>query len=96
MEDKAVVLSHFSDALSEMAASIIDLENGYFKALHEVIIKTEKALCDVSHIDAHYISSIVTVMTSWQDVVQAAASHMEGVDTTTLPRALRRHVEGDP
>ena len=83
MENKAMVLSHFSDALSEMAASITDLENGYFKALHEVIIKTEKALCDVSRIDAHYVSCMVMVMTSWQEAVQAAASHMEGVDTTT-------------
>ena len=82
-EDEAVVLSHFSDTLSEMAASIMDLENGYFKALHEVIIETEKALCDVLHIDAHYISHVVMVMTSWQEVVQAATSHMEGVDTTT-------------
>ena len=83
MEDEATVLSHFSDALSEMAASIMDLENGYFKALHEVIIETERALCDVSHIDAHNISHVVMVMTSWQEVVQAAASHMEGIDTTT-------------
>ena len=83
MEDKATVLSHFSDALSEMAASIMDLENGYFKALHEVIIKMEKALHDVSCIDAQYISRMVTVMTSWQEVVQAATSHMEGIDTTT-------------
>ena len=83
MEDEAAVLSHFSDALSEMAGSIMDLENGYFKALHEVIIETEKALCDVSRIDAHYISRVVTVMTSWQKVVQAATSHMDGVDTTT-------------
>ena len=82
-DDKAAVLSHFSNALSEMAASIVGLENGYFKALHEVIIKTEKALHDVSHIDAHYVSHVVMVMTSWQEVVQAAASHMEGVDTTT-------------
>ena len=56
-EDEAAVLSHFSDALSE-----IDLENGYFKALHEVIIETEKALRDVSHIDTHYISCVVMVM----------------------------------
>ena len=83
MEDKAAVLSHFSDALSEMAASIMDLENGYFKALHEDIIKTERALFDVSRIDAHYVSHMVTVMTSWQEAVQAAASHMESVDTTT-------------
>ena len=83
MEDKAAVLSHFSDTLSEMAASIMDLENGYFKALHEVIIETEKALRDMSCINAHYISRVVTVMTSWQEAVQAATSHMEGVDTTT-------------
>ena len=83
MEDEAVVLSHFSDTLSEMAASIMDLENGYFKALHEVIIEMEKALCDMSHIDAHYVSCMVMVMTSWQEAVQAAASHIEGTDTTT-------------
>ena len=46
-EDEAAVLSHFSDALSEMAASIMGLENGYFKALYEVIIETEKALHDM-------------------------------------------------
>ena len=83
MEDDAAVLSHFSDALSEMAARIMDLEDGYFKVLHEVIIETEKALRDVLPIDAHYVSHMVTVMTSWQEAVQAAASHMEGVDTTT-------------
>ena len=37
----------------------------------------------MSHIDAHYVSRVVTVMTAWQEVVQVAASHMEGVDTTT-------------
>ena len=31
--DEAVMLGHFSDALSEMAASLMDLEDGYFKAL---------------------------------------------------------------
>ena len=41
MEDDAMVLSHFSNALSKMATSITDLEDGYFKALHEVIIETE-------------------------------------------------------
>ena len=61
-----------------MAASIVDLEDGYFKALHEVIVETERALQDVSQIDAHY----VTVMSAWQEAVQTAASHMEGVDTT--------------
>ena len=66
-----------------MVASIVGLEDGYFKALHEVIIETEKALCDMSRIDTHYVSCIVMVMTSWQEAVQAATSHMEGVDTTT-------------
>ena len=65
-----------------MAASIVDLEDGYFKALHEVIVETEQALWDVSLIDAHYVSQVVTVMSSWQEAVQTAASHMEGVDTT--------------
>ena len=83
MEDKAAVLSYFSDALSEMAASIMDLENGYLKALNEVIIEREKALCDVSCIDADYISHMVTVMTSSKEAVQAPISHMEGIDTTT-------------
>ena len=82
MENEAVVLGHFSNALHEMAASIVDLEDGYFKALHEVIIETEKALRDVSCIDAHYVSHVMTVMNSWQEAVQTAASHMEGIDTT--------------
>ena len=75
-------MGHFSDALHEMAASIVDLEDGYFRALQEVIVETERALRNVSHIDAHYISQVVTVMSSWQEAVQTAASHMEGVDTT--------------
>ena len=83
MEDDATILDHFSDTLREMANSIVDLEDGYYKALCEVIIETEKALWDVSRIDAHYISRVVTVMSAWQEVVQTAASHMEGVDTTT-------------
>ena len=65
-----------------MAASIVDLEDGYFKALHEVIVETEWALRDMSRIDAHYVSQVVMVMSSWQEVVQTAASHMEGIDTT--------------
>ena len=65
-----------------MAASIVDLEDGYFKALHEVIVETERALRDVSQIDAHYVSQVVTVMSAWQEAVQTTASHMEGVDTT--------------
>ena len=75
-------MAHFSDALREMAASIVDLEDGYFKALHEVILETKRALQDVSCTDAHYVSQVVTVMSSWQEAVQTAASHMEGVDTT--------------
>ena len=65
-----------------MATSIVDLEDVYFRALHEVMVETEWALWDVSCIDAHYVSQVVTVMSSWQEVVQTAASHMEGVDTT--------------
>ena len=75
-------MGHFSDTLREMAASIVDLEDGYFRALHEVIVETEWALRDMSRIDAHYVSQVVTVMSSWQEVVQTTASHMEGVDTT--------------
>ena len=75
-------MGHFSDALREMAASIVDLEDGYFKALHEVIMETERALRDVSQIDTHYVSQVITVMSSWQEAVQTAASHMEGIDTT--------------
>ena len=68
----------------------MDLEDGYFKALHEVIVETEQALRDVSRINAHYVSQVVTIMSSWQEAVQAAASHMEGVDTTIY---LARHVD---
>ena len=81
-DDETKLLGHFSNALREMATSIVDLEDGYFKALHEVIVETEWALRDVSWIDAHYVSQVVMVMSSWQEVVQTAASHMEGVDTT--------------
>ena len=65
-----------------MATSIVDLEEGYFKALHEVIVETKQALREVSRIEAHYVSQVVTIMSSWQEAVQTAASHMEGVDTT--------------
>ena len=40
-DDEAKLLGHFSDALREMAASIVDLEDGYFRALHEVIVETK-------------------------------------------------------
>ena len=75
-------MGRFSDALREMATSIVDLEDGYFRALHEVIVETERALRDMSHINAHYVSQVVMVMSSWQEVVQTTASHMEGIDTT--------------
>ena len=80
--NEAAMLGHFSDALSEMAKSLMDLEDGYFKALWEVIIKTERALQDVSCIDAHYVSQVVTVMASWQEAVQTTATHMENTDLT--------------
>ena len=80
--DEVAMLSHFSDAFSEMAESLMDLEDGYFKALREVIIKTKRALRDLSRIDAHYVSQVVTVMASWQEVGQAAATHMENADLT--------------
>ena len=76
------MLGHFSDALSELAASLLDLEDSYFKVLWEVIIETERALRDISRIDAHYVSQVVTVMASWQEAVQTAATHMENVDPT--------------
>ena len=95
-EDEAAILGHFSDALREMANSIVGLEDGYFKAQREVIIKTEKALRDMSRIDAHYVSHVVTVMSSWQEAVQTAASHMEGVDMTTYLCTSRGHTEGNP
>ena len=69
-----------------MAARIVDLEDGYFKALHKVIAEMEKALRNVSRIDAHYMSQVVTIMSTWQEAVQTAVSHMESLDTmdTTL------------
>ena len=91
MEDKAVTLGHFSDTLHEMATSIVDLEDGYFKALHEVIIEMEKALRDVSCIDVHYISCVVTVMNSWQEVVQTATSHMEASTPPSILHIGKMH-----
>ena len=54
--DESKILGHFSNALSEMDESLMDLEDSYFRALCEVIVETERALWDISHIDAHYIS----------------------------------------
>ena len=81
-EDESKILGHFSDTLDEMAHSIADLEDSYFLARREVMCKTERALQDISRIDSNYISCVVTVMASWQEVVQATMSHMENVDTT--------------
>ena len=81
--NEVALLGHFSDALNEMAKSLLDLEDGYFKALHEVILKTKRALWDISHIDAHYISQRVTMMSSWQEAVQTTVTHMDNTDLTT-------------
>ena len=81
--DESALLGHFSNTLSEMAESLLDLEDGFFKALREGIIETERALWDISHIDAHYVSQVVTTMASWQEVVQTAITYMENVDLTT-------------
>ena len=93
--NEVAMLSHFSDALSEMAESLMDLEDGYFKALREVIIETERALQDISRIDAHYVSQVVTVMASWQEAVQATATHMENAEPHHLPRTSRGRAESD-
>ena len=81
-EDESEILGHFSDTLDEMAQTIADLEDSYFLALREVMCRTDRALRDISRIDSNYISCVVTVMASWQEVVQATVSHMENVDTT--------------
>ena len=80
--DESKILGHFSDALSEMAESLMDLEDSYFKALYEVIVEMERALRDISHIDPHYISKVVMVMASWQEAVQTAVTNMENADLT--------------
>ena len=97
--DEAVMLGHFSDALSEMATSLLDLEDSYFKALWEVIIETERAVWDISRIDAHYNSQVVIVMASWQEAVQTTVTHMENVYLTIYlacqedtQRAMREYI----
>ena len=87
-DDEAEILGHYSDALNEMAQSLMDLEDGYFNTLCEVIIETERALWDISHIDSHYVSRVVTVMAGWQEAVQTATSHMENANLTMY---LTRH-----
>ena len=87
VEDDEAILGHFSDTLKEMAASITELEEGYFRALSEVVVETERALRDVSLTDAHYVSQVVTLILSWQSAVQTAATHMDGVDITAYQAA---------
>ena len=41
-------------------------------------------------------SQVVTVMSSWQEVVQTAASHMEGVDTTIYLMHREDAAKSDP
>ena len=65
-----------------MAASIVDLKTDTSKPFTKSSWRPSGALWDVSRIDTHYVSQVITVMSSWQEVVQTAASHMEGVDTT--------------
>ena len=89
------MLGHFSDALSEMAVSLLDLGDGYFKALREVIIETERALQDISRIDAHYISQVVTVMASWQEAVQTAVTHLPCTSGGRAESNKRIHSRGD-
>ena len=91
MEDEAKILDHFSDALCEIATRIVDLEDSYFRALDEVITKMEKALHDISLINTHYVSQVVTIMSTWQEAVQTAASHMETMDTMDTTLYLAHH-----
>ena len=81
-DDESKILGHFSNALNEMAQCIVELEDGYFMALREVICETKRALQDISHIDSTYVSHVITVMASWQEAVQTTATHMETSDTT--------------
>ena len=67
--------------LMKWPQSIMGLEDGYFIALREVIHETEKALRDISRIDSTYVSHVIMVMAGWQEVVQAATSHMESANT---------------
>ena len=78
--NESKILCHFSDSLDEMTQCIMELEDGYFIALQEVIRETKKALWDISRIDSHYISRVITVMASWQEAVQATTSTMETSD----------------
>ena len=75
------MLVHSMEALDAMAKSIASLEDGYFKAFHEVITHTETALWDILHIDLHYVSQVVTLMKSWQEAIDTVHSHMLTNDT---------------
>ena len=93
--DESKILGHFSDALSEMAESLMDLEDGYFKALYEVIVEMERAVRDISCIDAHYVSQVVMVMASWQEAVQTAATPYGECQPHHLPCASGGCMEGN-
>ena len=43
--DESKILGHFSDALSKIADSIMELEDGYFQALHKVIMEGKRRPC---------------------------------------------------
>ena len=95
-EDDAAVLTHFSDTLREMATSIVGLEEGYFQALYEVIIKTEKALRDMSRIDTHYVSHVINCDDFMAGGSPGCSQPHGGCRHHHLPRTLRGHAEGDP
>ena len=59
--------------------------------------ETKRALWDISHIGAQYVSQVVTVMASWQEVVQTTATHMEKADLRPhhLFRTSGGHAESD-
>ena len=46
-QDDTKILGHYCDALDEMAQSLMDLEDRYFKVLWQVICHTERALHDI-------------------------------------------------
>ena len=62
-------------------------------------VNLSDATRDISRIDAHYVSQVVTMMASWQEAVQTAATHMENADLTIYlacredaQRAMREYV----
>ena len=90
-DNEAKLLGHYSDALREMAASIMDLEDGYFKALYEVIMETKRALRDISCIDAHYVSQVVMVMSSRRRRCRPLQATWRVLTPPFTSRATRMH-----